>query len=135
MNSPVHASCDAELSIALGPAILHGFFDIQVTAFIAEEVSWVRGNDVLRRAYNHDAILPSECDAFVASCLPVPLAAFLSVHLASKGNLDLANGVVDLLRGCDAEANRLAGINVLWDLRNITLFLPLTGSLTGSLTD
>ena len=97
-------------SIELGSSSQsHLDFSIQVTAFIAEEVSWVRGNDVLRRAYNHDAILPSECDAFVASCLPVPLAAFLSVHLASKGNLDLANGVVDLLRGCDAEANRLAG--------------------------
>ena len=81
----------------------------QVSAFIADDISWMRGNDVLRRAFNRDVILSSECDTFVQSCLPAPLAAFLAVRLASDGNLDLANGVVDLLRKCDADANDLAG--------------------------
>ena len=87
----------------------------QVSAFIADDISWMRGNDVLRRAFNRDVVLSSECDTFVQSCLPAPLAAFLAVRLASEGNLDLANGVVDLLRKCEPDANDLAGWQSHWE--------------------
>ena len=102
----------------------------QVSAFINDDVSWLRGNDVLRRAFNRDVIYSTECDSFVQSCLPAPLAAFLAVRMASEGNLDLANAVVDLLRKCDPTENGLAGMLPNSSERRLqAIWLPLDSGM------